>query len=101
MHLLRFTDVGRFLGRAESFLVEHEAEHGLILGICATLLQGGLTEHPPYLAVVEEGPDMLLDSGRKFCFLYTDVTNPTSNHIYQEIGYRPVADLRLYVFGHG
>jgi uncharacterized protein len=28
----------------------------------------------------------------KFCSLYTDLANPTSNHIYQEIGYKPVAD---------
>ncbi|NLT43149.1 MAG: GNAT family N-acetyltransferase, partial [Anaerolineae bacterium] len=35
---------------------------------------------------------MLLDRGRRFCFLYTDLANPTSNHIYQEIGYHPVAD---------
>ena len=34
----------------------------------------------------------LLDSGRKFCFLYTDLANPTSNRIYQVIGYRPVCD---------
>jgi uncharacterized protein len=37
-----------------------------------------------------------LDAGRRFCFLYTDVTNPTSNRIYQAIGYRPVTGaLRL------
>ncbi len=34
-----------------------------------------------------------LDAGRRFCFLYTDLANPTSNHIYMEIGYRPVADV--------
>ncbi|MGD6843402.1 GNAT family N-acetyltransferase [Bacillus infantis] len=28
----------------------------------------------------------------KFCSLYTDLANPTSNHIYQEIGYKPAAD---------
>lgn len=33
-----------------------------------------------------------LDAGRRFCFLYTDLANPTSNKIYQEVGYRPVAD---------
>lgn len=27
-----------------------------------------------------------------FCSLYTDLANPTSNHIYQEIGYKPVMD---------
>ncbi len=34
----------------------------------------------------------LLDTGRSFCFLYTDLENPTSNRIYQNIGYRPVCD---------
>ncbi|MBP3041855.1 GNAT family N-acetyltransferase, partial [Bacillaceae bacterium Marseille-Q3522] len=28
----------------------------------------------------------------KFCALYTDLANPVSNHIYQEIGYKPVID---------
>lgn len=34
----------------------------------------------------------MLESGLAFCFLYTDLANPTSNAIYQRIGYRPVAD---------
>lgn len=33
---------------------------------------------------------------RTFCFLFTDLNNPTSNRIYQEIGYRPVCDLHVY-----
>ncbi len=33
-----------------------------------------------------------LDAGRRFCFLYADLANPTSNKIYQAIGYRPVTD---------
>lgn len=41
----------------------------------------------------------LLDSGRKFCFLYTNLLNPTSNKIYQQIGYQPVIDCALYRFG--
>ncbi len=41
----------------------------------------------------------LLDEGRRFCFLYTNLANPTSNHIYQAIGYQPVADVRLHQFG--
>lgn len=35
----------------------------------------------------------LLDSGRRFCYLFTDLNNPTSNHIYRQIGYQPVADV--------
>ncbi|MBI5669707.1 MAG: GNAT family N-acetyltransferase [Chloroflexi bacterium] len=41
----------------------------------------------------------LLDQGRKFVFLYTDLSNPTSNHIYQNIGYKPVSDVDMYRFG--
>lgn len=40
----------------------------------------------------------ILDSGRRFCFLFTDLANPTSNRIYQAIGYRPVCDVDVYRF---
>jgi len=40
----------------------------------------------------------LLDLRYQFCFLFTDLANPTSNHIYQEIGYRRVSDVDKYVF---
>jgi uncharacterized protein len=33
-----------------------------------------------------------LDSGYQFCCLFTDLENPTSNHIYMDIGYRLVCD---------
>jgi GNAT superfamily N-acetyltransferase len=38
----------------------------------------------------------LLDSGRRFCFLYTDLANATSNSIYQRIGYRQIAESAQY-----
>jgi uncharacterized protein len=34
----------------------------------------------------------LLEAGFEYCTLFTDLSNPTSNHIYQQIGYRPVCD---------
>lgn len=40
----------------------------------------------------------LLDQGRRFCFLFTDLANPTSNSIYQRIGYRAVGDVDLWRF---
>jgi len=40
----------------------------------------------------------LLDSGRKFCFLFTDLSNPTSNSIYRKIGYEHVCDFQEYRF---
>lgn len=30
----------------------------------------------------------LLDEGRSFCVLYTDVANPTSNKVYESVGYQ-------------
>ena len=32
-----------------------------------------------------------------YCTLYTDLANPTSNSIYQKIGYRPIGDSVVYV----
>ena len=39
-----------------------------------------------------------LARGRRFCFLFTDLANPTSNAIYQRIGYRPVCDVDQWSF---
>lgn len=39
-----------------------------------------------------------LNSGRRYCFLYTDLSNPTSNHIYQEIGYEFMCSVKQYTF---
>ena len=50
-------------------------------------------------ALVAEVTHMLLDRGRKFCFLFTDLANPTSNSIYQRIGYEAVSDSDQWVFG--
>jgi hypothetical protein len=41
----------------------------------------------------------LLDRGREFCALFTNLANPTSNHIYTEIGYQPREDFSEYHFG--
>lgn len=40
----------------------------------------------------------LLDQGCDRCFLFTDLANPTSNHIYQQIGYRSICDWHDYAF---
>lgn len=39
-----------------------------------------------------------LDRGRRFVFLFTDLSNPTSNKIYQDVGYKPVIDVDMYRF---
>jgi predicted GNAT family acetyltransferase len=40
----------------------------------------------------------LYQGGRQFCFLYTDLANPTSNAIYERIGYRLAAEAAEVVF---
>jgi RimJ/RimL family protein N-acetyltransferase len=40
-----------------------------------------------------------LDAGITACMLYTDLANPTSNKIYQAIGYRPIGDVQEWCFG--
>jgi len=49
-------------------------------------------------ACVARLSQLLLDQGYAFCTLFTDLANPTSNHIYQDIGYVPVCDFNAYDF---
>jgi hypothetical protein len=51
----------------------------------ATALVAALSQH-------------LLDEGWKFCTLFTDMKNPTSNSIYQKIGYEPIGDYANHRF---
>jgi uncharacterized protein len=56
MRVVRHTDAGAFLKRAEGFLAAREAEHNLILGLAGLLRVEPLPYgHPAYLATVERG----------------------------------------------
>lgn len=48
--------------------------------------------------VVAKLSQTILDEGKKYCFLFTDLANPTSNRIYQRIGYKPIIDIDVYLF---
>jgi ribosomal protein S18 acetylase RimI-like enzyme len=50
-------------------------------------------------ALTAEVSAHMLASGRKWCTLYTDRSNPTSNKIYQQIGYYVVAEQEDWGFG--
>jgi predicted GNAT family acetyltransferase len=39
-----------------------------------------------------------LDAGRRHCYLFADLANPTSNHIYLTMGYVPVDEVAVYRF---
>lgn len=48
-------------------------------------------------AITAAASQRALDSGYQFCCLFTDLDNPTSNSIYQKIGYEPVCDVVDYI----
>ncbi len=50
-------------------------------------------------AIVAALSQALLDQGYQYCSLFTDLANPTSNKIYQQIGYRPISDFDRYAIG--
>lgn len=50
-------------------------------------------------ACVAAVTQLMLNEGRQFCTLYTDLANPISNSIYRKIGYRAVCDSEMYRLG--
>jgi hypothetical protein len=68
--------------------------HGITVGLVYTPPE--LRKRGYATALVANLSQHLLESGYQFCTLYTDLANPTSNAIYQHIGYRPVADVDKY-----
>lgn len=50
------------------------------------------------LAVSAAVTQHLLDSGQSLVYLFTDLANPISNHVYRKIGYRPVSEYAVFRF---
>jgi predicted GNAT family acetyltransferase len=48
-------------------------------------------------AVVARLSQRELDAGQRWCSLFTDAANPTSNHIYADIGYEAKSEFRHFV----
>jgi hypothetical protein len=67
-----------------------ETRHGIRLGPVYTPPEH--RGHGYASNLVARVSQLQLDAGRGFVTLFTDLANPTSNHIYQEIGYEPVVD---------
>jgi GNAT superfamily N-acetyltransferase len=49
-------------------------------------------------ACVAHASQHALDTGSTSCVLFTDLDNPTTNKIYPQVGYRPVADSQGWTF---
>jgi RimJ/RimL family protein N-acetyltransferase len=50
-------------------------------------------------AVVAAVSQRALENGADRCILYTQLSNPTSNAVYQRLGYRAVSEVLDYTFG--
>ena len=84
------------------YILEHEGVPVSMAGTVRkmkTVCGVGYVYTPPYFrgrgfasACVAEVSRLVLDEGFSKCALYTDLANPTSNAIYQRIGYNPVCD---------
>lgn len=78
-------------------LLGRKTRHGIVVGLVYT---------PPEQrgrgfasALVAALSQKALDEGYEFAALFTNLDYPTSNHIYMEIGYRPLADYLHFEFG--
>jgi predicted GNAT family acetyltransferase len=80
--------------------------------LCSIAAWGSPTTHGVRISLVYTPPELrqkgyatlcvatlskaMLDSGKKFCCLFTNLSNPTSNRLYQRIGYEQVCDFTEY-----
>lgn len=93
---LRFESSGMYLWQVDAAPVSlagygGPTPHGIRIGPVYT--PPAARGHGCASALTAALSQRLLDEGRQFVFLFTDLANPTSNHIYQGIGYQPISDV--------
>jgi len=76
--------------------IGRQTENGAGIGLVYTPAER--RGHGYASAITAAASQAILDAGKKFCFLYTDLGFPTSNKIYQAIGYRHLNNHRLIAF---
>ena len=99
------TDVINYMYRINSGGLYVLEDKGMPVSIAAIIRKMvrvatvGCVYTPPYFrgrgyasSLVSRISQIILDSGYPLCSLYTDLTNPTSNKIYRNIGYMPVLE---------
>ena len=70
-----------------------ETAHGVSVNSVFTPRE--LRGHGYATSLVSSLSQALLDGGKDFCCLYTDLANPTSNSIYRKIGYKEIGRFRM------
>lgn len=97
----------RIIERGSLFILEAGGQPVSMAGVCRKTRRSrvlGQVYTPPYFrnrgygtSCVAMVSQRLLNEGN-VCALFTDLANPTSNSIYQKIGYRPVCDVDELIF---
>ena len=85
-------------GQPVSFLWRSPAAGGVVR-ISAVYTPPELRGRGYASGCVAAASQLILRGGATACMLYTDVSNPTSNKIYQRIGYHPIGDCHEWRFG--
>jgi GNAT superfamily N-acetyltransferase len=97
--------VGRLVRREDRFAYLWEVDGAAVsLAVAGARTPSGRRIGPVYTppdarghgyasAVTAAASADQLARGARFCFLFTDLANPTSNAIYRRIGYEPVSDV--------
>ena len=97
--------VERLITGKQLFIWEDGEPKSLVAGVGRTAhgIRVTFVYTPPELrhqgyatSCVAELSRRYLAEGLQFCFLYTDLSNPTSNSIYQRIGYQQVCEVVDY-----
>lgn len=103
--------VERWVRHADRFAYLWEADgHPVSLVVAGARTPNGRRVGPVYTPPAHRGRGYAgaltaaasqdqLGRGATFCFLFTDLANPTPNRIYRRIGYEPVTDVDQYRFG--
>ncbi|MES2803240.1 MAG: GNAT family N-acetyltransferase [Bdellovibrionota bacterium] len=76
--------------------VGRPTKHGI--SVSAVYTPKALRQRGYASALVAGTSQLMLNNGKSFCVLYTDLANPTSNKIYQNIGYEEIATSVHYIF---
>jgi ribosomal protein S18 acetylase RimI-like enzyme len=99
---IRRASIERWIERRSLFIWEHGEPRSIAVAQGRTPhgIRIGYVYTPPELrgrgyagATVAEVSQRMLASGLSFCVLYTDRGNPTSNSLYQRLGYYAIADV--------
>lgn len=103
-----FSNVSRAINHKSLFVLE---DNGMPVSMASTLREIvtgrciGMVYTPHYFrkngyasSCVAQVSQIVLDMGYKYVSLFTDLLNPTSNSIYQKIGYKPICDYNQIAF---